>query len=376
MLPSMVADFAHRLWTIIPVARKLVVNMRVLEEANAAGVLSAIVLTGEAPYEGRHIGEDCTTPEDLQCDAAIRAVKCTQHLHNAIPELLDRLATAAAWIDPEFGARKRGNLWSDRAAADLRDLREAPWRGKAADQLRSPPRPDQGVSACVEAISQRLEQRIVDLGAIKRSRAKPAPPDPALTPEVCRELHPVEATALLQLGTRLYWGIDELPDFIGIDMLRRLDSLGFVQVCLTRLSRPTLQDGEYVPARATRGGWIIPMSRQGKPLTWDQVFRRHKLSEWEHPAEVALSERGKAEITRLHLALSPPPSGGGRPKRPVWIRSDDAAERSGLDPNSIRIRAVRERWKIKKSGTLNCYRLVDLETAWPHRDFLADTGAQ
>lgn len=62
-------------------------------------------------------------------------------------------------------------------------------------------------------------------------------------------------------------------------------------------------------------------------------------------------------------------------EREVWVRSDDAATLSGLSPDALRKRAQREGWTLKRSGQLNCYRLVDLKRAWPNR-FTPDKGGK
>lgn len=60
--------------------------------------------------------------------------------------------------------------------------------------------------------------------------------------------------------------------------------------------------------------------------------------------------------------------------REIWIRADEAARNSGLSADSIRKRATREGWKVTKSGQMNCYRLEDLQVAWPNKDFSSDNG--
>lgn len=62
----------------------------------------------------------------------------------------------------------------------------------------------------------------------------------------------------------------------------------------------------------------------------------------------------------------------GSSVEPKLIRSDDAARRSGLDPNTIRTRAKREDWTVKKAGKFNAYLLENLEQTWPGRNFTTD----
>jgi hypothetical protein len=56
-----------------------------------------------------------------------------------------------------------------------------------------------------------------------------------------------------------------------------------------------------------------------------------------------------------------------------WIRSDEASRRSGLSPSTLRKRANKQGWRTRRSGPKYlCYRLEDLENAWPHKNFRQD----
>jgi hypothetical protein len=57
-----------------------------------------------------------------------------------------------------------------------------------------------------------------------------------------------------------------------------------------------------------------------------------------------------------------------------YVRSDDAASRSGLSTETIRMRAKRENWPIEKSGKMNCYPMECLTRAWPNRKFRPNSG--
>ncbi|QYK49411.1 MAG: hypothetical protein KF838_06050 [Phycisphaeraceae bacterium] len=56
-----------------------------------------------------------------------------------------------------------------------------------------------------------------------------------------------------------------------------------------------------------------------------------------------------------------------------WIRSEDAARRSGIAADTILKRSKREEWPTRGAGRMRCYRLSDLENAWPGKNFRTDT---
>lgn len=59
-----------------------------------------------------------------------------------------------------------------------------------------------------------------------------------------------------------------------------------------------------------------------------------------------------------------------------WVRADTASRMSTLHPDTIRKRAQKEGWEVRKAGAMNVYRLADLESAWPDKTFLPEAGGK
>lgn len=54
----------------------------------------------------------------------------------------------------------------------------------------------------------------------------------------------------------------------------------------------------------------------------------------------------------------------------TYVTARDASSLSGLSANTIRTRAHRDGWKVKKAGKMNAYPLSKLTEAWPNKKFL------
>lgn len=85
--------------------------------------------------------------------------------------------------------------------------------------------------------------------------------------------------------------------------------------------------------------------------------------------------RRAIEVLQLIQSSSKPATGTQR-ETDQWIRADEASKHSGLNPDTIRKAAKRERWAILKSGAKNVYRLEDLVNTWPHKRFTPDNGGK
>ncbi|QKK09773.1 MAG: hypothetical protein HND58_17445 [Planctomycetota bacterium] len=361
-LPSPIADFARRLHELVPYARKLLTNMIVLERAEADGLLAEVVRRGIFPYQGRALSQEEADRiheqhEDEHADAAIHAVICTRHLLNATPHLLERLPVAAGPIDDSLPTRKKVAAWSSRVDAGLRELVEAVFLGQPAGDSRSTlPWPDQGVAAAVEKSIGCLESCLLELLQIPRTRAPAVEINPGLKGTVCGELLPAEAAALLCLGERDWWGVDELPVNVDVSILRRLDSLEYVLVSKTNLSQPRRVDGMLLPRTPSRDTWLSPIHRSGMVVSWDQILARTRLDANHHPSEIRVSELGLAQIGRLERLLvvaddtpdEPIPdtehwavleyaeSIRGRPNREQIVSALDATHRRGVVHQAIK----------------------------------------
>jgi hypothetical protein len=160
------------------------------------------------------------------------------------------------------------------------------------------------------------------------------------------------------------WRLDELPPGLNAATLRKLDADGLVEVrCWIRQNMTTDRDHPAWQERS-EGGWFSPVLKPEIAGGWDQLFD-DIAPPWRPGAEVRLTERGKV------AARSPQP---GEPEE--WIRAGTASRASGLSADTIRKRAEKERWRIRKSGSVNLYLHADLKRTWPDLEFRADKGGK
>ncbi len=193
-------------------------------------------------------------------------------------------------------------------------------------------------------------------------------------PEVCpartlREavewyLVPVDATLkVADEGVRAADGesvivkLSMLPPKWGLDLFM-LRFLGF-QDWLTSPPHGTVVDPSVKPKLISHAAnypkTIRPLIRYDGP----QVLRTLSMPRY------AIDElRLDARCMRM---LTGPGSEGavGTLNEPVvWIGADSAAKRFGVCPDTIRKRAGRDKWKVRRGGKMNCYDLADLKRVW------------
>ncbi len=147
-----------------------------------------------------------------------------------------------------------------------------------------------------------------------------------------------ESAALQQLGERAEWPVDELPDEIGVDVLRCLDQMQLVEVCSVVLVNQQKQPGDTSPPAQSRRPWFSPIEQPVIDEGWKGIRstpalgtdppepsrvdiseatrddfggffprRTHRISSlWVPKAPVAfivrLNERGRAELARQRRA--------------------------------------------------------------------------
>lgn len=111
-----------------------------------------------------------------------------------------------------------------------------------------------------------------------------------------------ESIALQQLATRSHWGVDELPLSIGIDVLRGLDDLGLIEVRYVTMVSQGKYPGDPALATPSPSTWFSPIRNPTSGGPWDAVLARKERSPQSHPDEIRLSDRGRAEVSRLGRA--------------------------------------------------------------------------
>lgn len=120
-----------------------------------------------------------------------------------------------------------------------------------------------------------------------------------------------ETAALVKLGERKVWGVDQLPPEIDADILRGLDSEGVIHARFV-----VMQNCQSAPGAAMRwqpqpGEWVSPMRNPTHMGGWDKVLKRAARGTADHPNEVCVSEKGLAEIARIKRATYSSPGAVG-----------------------------------------------------------------
>lgn len=97
------------------------------------------------------------------------------------------------------------------------------------------------------------------------------------------------------------------------------------------------------------------LDARNAPKDWDQ----NKASHRDFLKRVEMGKTARARFASLE-------------EQDAWVRADTASRNSNLDAGTIRKRAHREGWEIRKAGSRNVYKLADLQRAWPDRRFSQD----
>lgn len=108
-----------------------------------------------------------------------------------------------------------------------------------------------------------------------------------------------EAEALKRLGEREVWGVDELPAGIDADVLRCLDTDGFVEARGCWMQNKQKYPGDPTPPTPAHGQWCSPLKNRDGAGEWDVILEKRTRDKWNHPYEVRASERGRAELARM-----------------------------------------------------------------------------
>jgi hypothetical protein len=144
-------------------------------------------------------------------------------------------------------------------------------------------------------------------------------PDPSkLPPELAAEMLKLVAddlappmsleAALKTLVQRESWRLDELPTGFGPNVCRLLDAEGWIEVCSwvrenlsTHPDKPKWQDQRWSL------GWFSPIKRPEAAGGWDQLFSEI-MPPWKPPAELRVTEQGRAAVVRLSMVPAPAPT--------------------------------------------------------------------
>lgn len=154
-----------------------------------------------------------------------------------------------------------------------------------------------------------------------------------------------EAAALRELGERSEWPVDELPRGVNVDMLRRLDDLGYVEARWTLLDYRQARPSDPTPVR-TPQPWVSPIRSPHMMGDWDRVTAGVERGEREHPNDVRLTERGRAALARLKDADARRSDADASPLTPTSV---DLATAAGISPDTLS--RIRTKAGIRVVGT-------------------------
>lgn len=107
--------------------------------------------------------------------------------------------------------------------------------------------------------------------------------------------------AVEALNARPVWYLRQLPDGVTNDVLRILDSDGFIEVRHAYLKNQADYPGDPTPPRTMHGDWISPTSIPSYLGTWDTIFRELAARPDETGPELRVTDRARAELARARV---------------------------------------------------------------------------
>lgn len=138
----------------------------------------------------------------------------------------------------------------------------------------------------------------------------------------------VEVRALVQLGERDIWKVDELPPGIDVDLLRCLDGANLIQARFCYWENRQQLPQDLTPPAQASSAWFSPMQKPGMAGGWDSILSSHISDHRKLPHEIMLTEQGRAELSRLH-------------RRQIGINSGANEEKIATDWRDMQRRLLR-----------------------------------
>ncbi|MCL4743295.1 MAG: hypothetical protein KJZ54_13955 [Phycisphaerales bacterium] len=298
-LPTPISVLADTLQDLVTVADTLRKEIRRLEAADARGELSEVLRRGRFPLNppGSLRDEQERLLKERHCDPATKAIGLTRSLREQARHVIHALPAASTWTDDR--TKPAQERWTVEVADEVRGLASCPYRGQPDDAYMSDlPWPDQGISEAIGGFVNRLGRRLDQVLAIGRVMADPIEVHNHALPGDLGVLDAMEARALLQLGEREFWGVDELPEGIDADMLRCLDDRGLVEARYVVMQNRSKHRGDTTPPAPVPSSWFSPMASRSLAGGWDKIVACRERNRGHHPNEVRLSERGRSTMAR------------------------------------------------------------------------------
>ncbi|MCW5756074.1 MAG: helix-turn-helix domain-containing protein [Phycisphaeraceae bacterium] len=139
--------------------------------------------------------------------------------------------------------------------------------------------------------------------------------------------------ALRALAERESWELDDLPEGIGLDVLRALDGKGFIE--LQSWHRQNTTATPWAPPtwewQPSPFGWKAPI-RDGRDILgdWAMVWAEGRArSEWERPYLVRVTDLGRAHLATLDAGDDTATAG-------LWLTATEVAELTKRHESTIR----------------------------------------
>lgn len=179
---------------------------------------------------------------------------------------------------------------------------------------------------------------------------------------------------LLLLGARDVWPVDELPESIDADTLRCLDDDGFIEARGVVMNNQSKFPGDQTPPIPSRGAWCSPIREPSMIGNWDSVLAKTRRDTWHHPAEVRVSERGRAQLSRLRRGsalptiVTIPPTGAGSGTNTEWkdIQARLIAKRDRGEPYAP-VRDLAKELKCSDSTIRKAIKASEALRGWQKR---------
>jgi hypothetical protein len=111
-----------------------------------------------------------------------------------------------------------------------------------------------------------------------------------------------ETETLMRLAGRPAWGVDELPGTIDADTLRCLDEREWVEARYVIMWNQKKHPADTTPPLPSPSEWFSPMRNPQMAGDWDAIVGNRSRGAHNHPAEVRLSDRGRATLARRRRA--------------------------------------------------------------------------
>ena len=111
-----------------------------------------------------------------------------------------------------------------------------------------------------------------------------------------------ESDALVKLSEKDFWLVTELPSNIDADLLRCLDDRGLIESRFVVMQNQQKHGGDSTPSSRSPSAWFSPIQKPDMAGGWNEILSKREKNEWNHPFEVRISERGRAELARRRWA--------------------------------------------------------------------------